>query len=110
MIDSLDIARATLLDASGLDEQALVQVMDRLLSQQIDTADIYLQYSRLESWVLEDGIVREGSHSIEQGAGLRAVAGDKTGFAYTEDIDLPQLLEAAGTCLLYTSPSPRDSL
>ncbi len=97
MTDTLDIARATLLDAPGLGEQALARIMDRLLSRQIDTADVYLQYSRLESWVLEDGIVREGSHSIEQGAGLRAVAGDKTGFAYTEDLDLPRLLEAAGT-------------
>jgi TldD protein len=57
---------------------------------------LYFQHSRSESWVLEDGIVRDGSHSIEQGVGVRAVSGDKTGFAYSDDIVLPQLLEAAG--------------
>ncbi|RMG32802.1 MAG: metalloprotease TldD [Gammaproteobacteria bacterium] len=96
MNNALDIARATLLDAPGLSEQSLSQVMDQLLSRQIDAADIYFQYGRLESWVLDDGIIKEGSHSIEQGAGLRAVSGEKTGFAYTDDLMLPQLLEAAG--------------
>ncbi len=95
MNNPLELARATLLDAPGLDEQALSRVMDRLLDRQVDTADIYFQYSRLESWVLEDGIVREGNHSIEQGAGLRAISGEKTGFAYTDDLDPAQLLNAA---------------
>ncbi len=95
MNDALQLAQATLLDAPGLSEQALSQVMDRMLSRQVDAADIYFQYSRLESWVLEDGIVREGNHSIEQGAGLRAMSGEKTGFAYTDDLALPQLLDAA---------------
>ncbi len=96
MSNALEIARATLLEAPGLSENALAQVMDRLLSRQVDTADIYFQYGRLESWVLDDGIIKEGSHSIEQGAGVRAISGDKTGFAYTDDLLLPQLLEAAG--------------
>jgi TldD protein len=95
MTQPLELARQTLLDAPGLNERALAQVMDKLLSRQIDAADIYFQYSRLESWVLDDGIIKEGNHSIEQGAGLRAVSGDKTGFAYTDDLVLPQLLEAA---------------
>jgi TldD protein len=95
MSNALELARATLLDGPGLSEQSLSEVMDRMLRRQVDAADIYFQYSRLESWVLEDGIVREGSHSIEQGAGLRAISGDKTGFAYTDDLALPQLLEAA---------------
>ena len=95
MSNALELARATLLDGPGLDEHSLSRVMDRILSRQVDAADIYFQYSRLESWVLEDGIVREGNHSIEQGAGLRAVSGEKTGFAYTDDLVLPQLLEAA---------------
>ncbi|MFM1892111.1 MAG: peptidase modulator of gyrase, partial [Pseudomonadota bacterium] len=96
MNQSLDIARQTLLDTPGLAEQDLARVMDRLLAAKIDAADVYFQHSRLESWVLDDGIVKEGSHSIEQGAGLRAVAGEKTGFAYTDDLRLPDLLEAAG--------------
>ena len=70
---STAIARETLLDNPGLNETHLSQVMDRLLSRQVDAADIFFQYGRLESWVLEDGIIKEGSHSIEQGAGLRAI-------------------------------------
>ena len=93
---STAIARETLLDTPGLSEGHLTQVMDRLLSRQVDAADIYFQYGRLESWVLEDGIIKEGSHSIEQGAGLRAISGEKTGFAYTDSLELPRLLDAAG--------------
>jgi TldD protein len=96
MTHSIAIARQTLLDAPGLSEAQLGQVMDRLLSRQVDAADIYFQYGRLESWVLEDGIIKEGSHSIEQGAGLRAISGDKTGFAYTDSLELSRLLDAAG--------------
>lgn len=96
MSESLAIARETLLDRPGLTEGHLGQVMDRLLSRQVDAADIYFQYGRLESWVLEDGIIKEGSHSIEQGAGLRAISGEKTGFAYTDDLEPKRLLDAAG--------------
>ena len=96
MSQNLAIARETLLDRPGLTDRQLDRVMDRLLSRQVDAADIFFQYSRLESWVLEDGIIKEGSHSIEQGAGLRAVSGEKTGFAYTDSLDLPRLLDAAG--------------
>ena len=96
MTHSTAIARQMLLDAPGLSEAHLGQVMDRLLSRQVDAADLYFQYSRLESWVLEDGIIKEGNHSIEQGAGLRAISGDKTGFAYTDSLELSRLLDAAG--------------
>ena len=58
-------------------------------------ADIYMQYKRSESWSLDDGIVRDGSHSIQQGAGLRVVSGDKTGFAYADDLSLPSLQRSA---------------
>jgi TldD protein len=96
MTQSTAIARQTLLDTPGLSESQLGQVMDRLLSRQVDAADIFFQYGRLESWVLEDGIIKEGNHSIEQGAGLRAISGDKTGFAYTDSLELTRLLDAAG--------------
>jgi TldD protein len=66
------------------------------MSPGIDFADLYFQHSRHESWMMEDGIVKEGSHSIEQGVGLRAISGEKTGFAYSDEIRLPALLEAAG--------------
>jgi TldD protein len=93
--DSLLIARQTLLDPTGLAGPDLDRVMAQLLGAAVDAADVYLQATRYESWVLEDGIVKEGSHSIEQGAGVRAVAGEKTGFAYSDEIALPTLLEAA---------------
>ena len=96
MSQSIAIARETLLDAPGLSESHLEQVMERLLSRQVDAADIFFQYAKLESWVLEDGIIKEGTHSIEQGAGLRAISGDKTGFAYTDSLQPSRLLEAAG--------------
>ena len=102
MSQNLDIARATLLERAGLAETDLAKVMDRLLSSSIDAADIYFQNSRLESWALDDGIVKEASHSIEQGAGLRAISGEKTGFAYTEDLQLGDLLEAAGAARAIT--------
>ena len=66
-----------------------------MLGSAVDAADLYFQLSREESWALEDGIVKEGSASIEQGVGVRALAGEKTGFAYSDEIMLPALEEAA---------------
>ena len=97
MTTMLDIARSTLLAPANLQEQHLDQVLDQLLSSRVDAADLYFQSGRLESWVLEDGIVREGSYNIEQGVGVRAVSGEKTGFAYTDEIELPSLLQAGRT-------------
>ncbi len=97
MTTTTDIACATLLSPANLQESDLNRVMDQLLSANIDTADLYFQTSRLESWVLEDGIIREGSYNIEQGVGVRAISGEKTGFAYSDDIELPRLLEAGRT-------------
>src|SRR5204863_10007983 len=70
--------------------------MDNLLSGPVDYGDIYFQYSRHESWSLEEGQVKSGAHSIESGVGVRACAGEKSGFAYSDDVVLPALLEAAG--------------
>ena len=92
---NLDIARQRLLAPAGLDEQALDRVFGKLLGHAVDSGDIYFQSSRYESWLLEDGIVKEGAHSIEQGAGVRAISGDKTGFAYSDEILMPALLEAS---------------
>jgi len=97
MSTPIEIARDTLLAPANLRDSDLERVMERLLANRIDAADIYFQSSRLESWVLEDGIIREGSHSIEQGVGVRAVSGDKSGFAYTDEIQLPSLLQAGNT-------------
>jgi TldD protein len=95
MTETFDIARATLLEPGGLATADLERVLDRLMSSRLDAADVYCESTRLESWVLEDGIIREGAFSIEQGAGLRAMAGEKTGFAFTDELQLPALFEAA---------------
>jgi len=80
---------------AGIQDGDIEKIMGRLLSSPVDAADIYFQSSHFESWVMEGGIIKEGSHSIEQGAGVRAVCGEKTGFAYSDRIELPVLLEAA---------------
>nr|VFJ48798.1 MAG: microcin-processing peptidase 2. Unknown type peptidase. MEROPS family U62 [Candidatus Kentron sp. DK] len=95
MIDTLHLAKASLLEPAGLGENDIRLTLDRLLSHSIDIADIYFQNTRFESWMLEDGIVKEASHNIEQGAGVRAVSGEKTGFAYSDEISLPALTRAA---------------
>ena len=94
-IPSLDVAREALLSPYGLAENDLQTVLGQLMGHSIDNADLYFQISRHESWMLEDGIVREGHHGIEQGVGVRAVSGEKTGFSYSDEIILPALTEAA---------------
>ena len=91
----LATARDVLLSPYGLGENDLQAVLDQLMGHSIDNADLYFQISRHESWMLEDGIVREGHHGIEQGVGVRALSGEKTGFAYSDEIMLPALTEAA---------------
>ncbi|MCL4315306.1 MAG: metalloprotease TldD, partial [Gammaproteobacteria bacterium] len=94
-MNNLDIARHTLLAPGGLGDAELSRVLDQLMQPGVDSADLYFQLSRSESWALEDSIVKEGSHSIEQGVGVRAVSGEKTGFAYSDEIVLPALTQAA---------------
>ena len=93
--DYLSIARDSILAPAGLVERDIDRVMSQLTSATVDEADIYFQSSRYESWLLEDSIIKEGTHSIEQGAGVRAISGEKTGFAYSDDIEVSALLEAA---------------
>lgn len=94
-MESLALARQNILQPSGLQDSDIETIMNSLLSVKVDTADIYFQSSHLESWVLEGGIIKEGRHTIEQGAGVRAVSGEKTGFAYSDRIELSALLAAA---------------
>ena len=91
------IAQATsrLLTPGGLATGDLERVFAQLMGPSIDAADLYFQHSRNESWLLEEGIVKDGTHSIEQGVGVRAISGEKTGFAYSDEIVLPQLLDAS---------------
>ncbi|MBS0397341.1 MAG: metalloprotease TldD, partial [Proteobacteria bacterium] len=79
MSSGLEAADALILRPSGLDQSALSRVLGLSLGKGIDYADLYFQFSRDESWSLEDGIVKEASHSIEQGMGVRAVSAEKTG-------------------------------
>ena len=93
--DSMGAAREHLLAANGLSLSALDRALGAALSRDLDYADLYLQLTRFETWTVEDGIVKEGGFGIEEGVGVGAVAGEKTGFAYADDFSLPALLDAA---------------
>ncbi|MGH8441591.1 MAG: metalloprotease TldD [Nevskiaceae bacterium] len=97
MNDSLTLARRTLLAPASLEEHKLERVLGGLMKPGVDAADLYFQHSASESWLYEDGIVKTGSHHVEQGVGVRAIAGEKTGFAYSDEIALPALTEAASS-------------
>jgi TldD protein len=84
-----------LLGASGLDRKILDSALGIIYQHNNDFADLYFQSSQHESWVLEDGIIKEGSYNIERGVGVRAVSGEKTGFAYSDEISPEALLRAA---------------
>lgn len=93
--DNLNIALHTLLEPAGLSNETLHRILGNVMGHAVDHADLYFQNSRHESWVLEDGLIKEGGYSIDYGVGVRAIAGEKTGFAYSDDIILPALEEAA---------------
>ena len=95
MTDSIKIAEEQLLANKGLQTRDVEKTFNTLMSHNIDHGDLYFESSRSESWVLEDGIVREGSHNIDQGVGIRAISGEKTGFAYSDEIVSPALTHAA---------------
>ncbi|MCR2829117.1 metalloprotease TldD [Acidithiobacillus ferrooxidans] len=92
---ALEIARATLFAPGGISEGALEKVFGRLSHRALDDADLYFQYSRSEGFSLEEGVVKSGSHSIEQGVGVRAVSGERQGLAYSDEIAVDALLTAA---------------
>jgi len=85
-----------LLEPAGLGEKQLATTLGGLMRGGVDYADLYFQVMRQESWMLEDGIIREGSFSLDQGVGVRANSGEKTGFAYSDELVLPALQAAAG--------------
>ena len=90
-----ETASATLLAPNALDEGRLQAVFGQMMAHRVDYADLYFQYSRSESWSLEEGIVKSGSFNIDQGVGVRAVSGEKTAFAYSDDISFNALQSAA---------------
>ncbi|MFL6581517.1 MAG: metalloprotease TldD [Burkholderiales bacterium] len=88
-------ADRTLLTPYGLDAGGLDRIFGQIMMHKVDYADLYFQYSRSEGWSLEEGMVKSGSFNIDQGVGVRAVSGEKTAFAYSDDISLPALESAA---------------
>ena len=87
---------ARILTTSELTEDQVQGTLARLLERRVDHADLYFQIGDSESWTLEDGLVKDAGFSRSQGGGVRAVGGDKTGFAYSDDLDMPALTRAAG--------------
>jgi TldD protein len=93
---TVDAVMGRLLEPTGLDDRHLSNTLDSIMTRNVDAADLYFQVSRHESWSIEDGIVKEGSFSLDQGVGVRAISGEKTGFAYSDELLLPALQHAAG--------------
>lgn len=105
---SMEIAKSLLLEPWGLDESHLESAMAEMFSHQVDYADLYFQYSNSESWSLDEGIVKSGSFSIDQGVGVRAVVDEKTAFAYSDKLSPEALLEAATTVKTIADHGPKD--
>ncbi|HSI48195.1 MAG TPA: metalloprotease TldD [Ideonella sp.] len=96
-LERLAVAQSLLLDPYQLSEASLSRALATIGEHRVDDADLYFQYTRHEGWSLEEGIVKSGSFSIDQGVGVRAIAGEKTAFAYSDDISEAALLDAART-------------
>jgi len=94
MNDPIRIAHGSILATAGLEQRDLDRLLGALKGPGIDAADLYFQSSRFQSWTLEDSLIKEGSFNIEQGVGVRAVSGEKTGFAYSDELQLPALQQA----------------
>ncbi len=104
-IERLATAQKLLLEPFGLNESHLSRALAEITAHKVDDADLYFQYTRSEGWSLEEGIVKTGSFSIDQGVGVRAVSGEKTAFAYSDDISEASLLDAARTVRSISSTS-----
>jgi len=95
MTNFLDIARKNLLDPAGITDNQLQNILSKIVGDTVDNADLYFQTTHSEAWVLEDGIIKNGTFNIDRGVGVRAMSGEKTGFAYSDDIIMPALEQAA---------------
>jgi TldD protein len=96
-IERLAIADKLMLEPFGITEAAVARALGTIREHKVDDADLYFQTTRHEGWSLEEGIVKSGSFSIDQGVGVRAVAGEKTAFAYSDDLSVEALMDAART-------------
>lgn len=95
MTKNIEVARQILLEPAGLVDTDLERILNSILGYNVDSADLYFQGTRAESWTLENGIIRDASYSVDHGVGVRALSGEKSGFAYSDDIVLPALEQAA---------------
>ncbi len=93
--NAIDVVMSRVLEPAGLEERHLSGALGSIMTRDIDTADLYFQVGRQESWTVEDGIIKSGSFNLDQGVGVRAVSGEKTGFAYSDELMLPALEHAA---------------
>lgn len=94
MPPTLDNVASQILQPTGLDFTNIERFLDTLYCKNIDAGDLYFQTSQQESWVMDDGIIREGSFNIEKGVGVRAISGEKTGFAYCDDLQSNAISQA----------------
>jgi len=95
MTEALRLAEQQLLAPGGLNHADLEKVLQHLMGPAVDAGDLYFQHTCHEAWSLEDGLVRSGTHAVEQGVGIRAISGEKTGFAYADEIVMPSLMQAS---------------
>ena len=93
-VDSFALARELLLEGAGLELAALDRALSTAMVRKLDYVDLYLQLTRYETWTVEDGIVKEGAYSVDQGIGVRAISGERTGFAYSDQLDEAALTDA----------------
>jgi TldD protein len=112
MTTALHLAKELLLKPADLDESSLHKLLESLKHKRVDEADLYFQSASYESWYLEDSEVKSGSYSIDRGVGIRAISGEKTGFAYCDDISLPSMERAllAARSIALTSGSSMPML
>ena len=87
--------KAAILDTADLVDEDIKNIAESIQGKGIDIADLYFQIHRQETWVMEDGKIKEGAFSLDKGVGVRAVSGDKTGFAYSDDLSIAAIKKAA---------------
>ena len=110
MPDQLSIAEEMILAPAELTDTKLATVLGQLLRPSVDYADLYFQSSYFESWSLEESIVKAGNFTIDRGVGVRVISGEKTGFAYSDDIILPALTQAANAAVGIVKQGDNGSL
>ncbi len=94
MSDLIEAAQRQLWEKAELRQTDVERLLGRLADRAVDIGELFFQAVRNEAWVIEDGIIKEGAFSVDRGVGVRAVSGERTGFAYADDILLPALEEA----------------